>query len=160
GHSAAAWPMDVSKTGLIVSASYDNTARVWKPDGTEIAVLHSQDGRFEDVSFSPDGKRIVTVGRDRIARIWDATESPNVSCGSTDVYDAAFSPDGRLIVTRCGDKTVRTWDATSGIELAVLRHADSVWSARFLPDSRRILTSSLDETARVWDATNGTELRP
>ena len=58
----------------IVTASEDNTARVWdaasgKPIGdrskaTRVAV--------SSAAFSPDGKRIVTASWDGTARIWDA----------------------------------------------------------------------------------------
>jgi WD40 repeat protein len=29
------------------------------------------DGRVNDVTFSPEGKRIATTGSDRTARVWD-----------------------------------------------------------------------------------------
>jgi hypothetical protein len=53
----------------VVTASHDNTARIWNADsGTEIALL---EGR--SAGFSPDGKRLVTASTDNTARIWDVT---------------------------------------------------------------------------------------
>ena len=116
------------------------------------------------VTFSPDGKKVVTASFDRTARIWD-TESGEVLRtldGHTGVLRAAvFSPDGKRIVTASDDRTARIWDAESGSvnfgkELQKLEgHTDSIWSVAFSPDGTRIATASYDRTARIWDAESG-----
>ncbi len=146
----------------IVTASDDNTARVWdSSSGRAIAALSGHEGRVESASFSPDGTRIVTASEDHTARVWDA--SPNtpddrraiatLSGHESEVTSAAFSPDpdGTRIVTASGDGTARVWDAGSGREIAALREREyTVTSAAFSPDGARIVTASEDNTARVW----------
>jgi WD40 repeat protein len=58
----------------IVTASDDNTARVWEeargePIGKPLKG-HKDD--VESAAFSPDGRRIVTASDDNTVRIWDA----------------------------------------------------------------------------------------
>jgi WD40 repeat protein len=77
-HSAA-FSRDGSR---IVTASFDNTARIWDAATTaEIAVrghdtavnsAAGHDGPVLSAAFSPDGSRIVTASFDNTARIWDA----------------------------------------------------------------------------------------
>jgi WD40 repeat protein len=57
----------------IVTASVDNTARIWDAaTAKEIAVLRGHDSFVWSAAFSPDGSRIVTASGDKTARIWDA----------------------------------------------------------------------------------------
>lgn len=40
GHTALVYAAAVSPTGLIASASEDNTLRLWRPDGTLLQTIH------------------------------------------------------------------------------------------------------------------------
>ena len=58
---------------LIVTASRDNTARIWDARSiVELLVLRGHEHSVGSAEFSPDGTRIVTASWDRTARIWDA----------------------------------------------------------------------------------------
>ncbi|WP_437940873.1 nSTAND1 domain-containing NTPase [Sorangium sp. So ce341] len=141
----------------IVSASFDNIARVWNADGTgEPMALRGHEDRVWSAAFSPDGRRIVTASFDKTVRVWsaDGAGEPQVLRGHDDrVYSAAFSPDGRRIVTASWDETVRVWSADGTGEPLVLRgHAAGIYSAAFSPDGKQVVSSSHDKTARVWSA--------
>jgi WD40 repeat protein len=147
----------------IVTASLDNTARLWDAaSGEPIRVLTGHGGWVASAAFSPDGARIVTASADNTARLWDAAsgEPIRVLTGhESAVNSAAFSPDGACIVTASDDKTARLWDAASGEPIRVLTgHANTVTSAAFSPDGARIVTASYDNTARLWDTSSGAEL--
>ena len=64
-------------------------------------------------SFSPDGKRIVTCGRDRTVKIWDSVTGMDLlslqSTVDTQMY-AAFNPNGKTLVTSGLDGRIRLWD--------------------------------------------------
>ena len=149
--------------GRIVTASTDNTARIWDAGtGRVIATLSGHTGWVSSAAFSPDGGRIVTASSDGTARIWDAWAGRVIATLSGHqgwVYSAAFSPDGRRIVTASTDNPARIWDAGTGREIATLSgHTYGVLSAAFSPDGRRIVTASGDGTARIWDTGTGREI--
>ena len=66
------------------------------------------------VSFSPDGKRIVSGDDYGRVLLWDAVSGgllKNLQGDRTWVNSVSFSPDGKRMVSGSFDKTVRVWDA-------------------------------------------------
>src|SRR5262245_11978949 len=110
------------------------------------------DGAVTDVTFSPDGRWVLTASDDHTARVRDAaTGKPRFDAPlrhDAPVLRASFSPGGDRVVTAGADGTARVWDAQTGQSLAPsMRHDGEVRSASFCPDGRRVLTASGDKTA-------------
>jgi WD40 repeat protein len=75
------------------------------------------------LTFSPDGRRLVSTSHDRTAIIWDvATGQPRLKLTGFRgaVQEAAFSPDGRLLATADQEGPVRLWLAETGEELPAI----------------------------------------
>jgi WD40 repeat protein len=151
--------------GRVVTASTDNTARVWEAaTGRPVGPPLKHEGAVLLAAFSPDGRRVVTASEDGTARVWDAATGQPLTPPlkhQGKVLHAAFSPDGRWVVTASADKTARVWEAASGQPLGrPLQHHGLVGHAAFSPDGRRVVTASKDRTARVWDAATGQPVSP
>src|SRR5262249_55379137 len=101
-----------------------------------------------------DGRGVVPAGRDRTARVGDASNGQAVSPAlphDWPVEDASFSPDGRWVATASMDGTARLWDAATGRPLGPsLPHGDRVWAIAFDPQSQMLLTGAEDSKARLW----------
>ncbi len=149
----------------IVTASNDNTARVWDAaTGKSPAAPLEHQGAVLTASFSPDGMRVVTASADKTARVWNAVTGKPVTSPFEHqgvVRAASFSPDGARVVTASADKTARVWDATTGKPMtAALEHRAAVVAAAFSPDGTHIVTASDDKTAQVWDTATGNPVTP
>jgi WD40 repeat protein len=147
----------------VVTASNDNTARIWDAKtGASLVTLVGHTDVVVSAAFSPDGTRILTASNDNTARVWDAKTGASLVTlvGHTDVVvSAAFSPDGTRVLTASMDHSARIWDAKTGAALAMLSgHTDVMNSAVFSSDGSRVATASWDNTARIWDAKTGAAL--
>jgi len=146
---------------LIVTAGYDNMARVWDSEtGRLLGELKGHTSTVWTAVFSADGKKIVTASEDKTAIVWDAihrTILRRLYGHTNSVRSAMFSPDSAWVVTASLDGTSRVWDANTGSSSLTLPElGERVASAAFSPDGRRILTRSFSATAcRVWDARTG-----
>jgi WD40 repeat protein/tetratricopeptide (TPR) repeat protein len=112
-----------------------------------------------DVSFSADGRLVVTASTDGTARVWDAATGTQVGgvlqhAGSTVV--ASFTPDGQRVFTLSTDGAVRIWElGLAGEAYRAVKHPAAVQTAAFSPDGRWAVTASVDGTAHVWDLSAG-----
>jgi serine/threonine protein kinase len=113
------------------------------------------------VSFSPDGKRIVSGSEDNTLKVWDAQtgkETLTLKGHSGPVFSVSFSPDGKRIVSGSHGNDfmdpgeIKVWDAQTGLETLTLEgHSEPVYSVSFSPDGKRIVSGSGDKTVKVWD---------
>lgn len=62
--------------GEIASTNIDGRIRFWKIDGTILPALVGHKGQINDLSFSRDGKTVVSAGRDGTVRIWSIDYIP------------------------------------------------------------------------------------
>jgi WD40 repeat protein len=155
GHQKEVNSAALSQDGQrIVTASYDNTAKVWDTNGKLLANLKGHQKTVNSAALSQDGQRIVTASADKTAKVWNTNGKVFADLkGHHDlVISAALSQDGQRIVTASADKTAKVWTTIFGKLLAELKgHQDTVMSAALSQDNQRILTASYDNTAKVWD---------
>ena len=71
--------------------------------------------------LSPSGERLLTLGSDRIARLWDGFDARPIGTlrrSGEDALNAGLSPDGATAFTESGDGVVRLWETSTGKFLA------------------------------------------
>jgi WD40 repeat protein len=113
------------------------------------------------VSFSPDGKRIVSGSQDNMVKVWDATngqETLTINRHQDVVRSVAFSPDGKRIVSGSWDIPPKVWDAATGQQILTLGEENFVMCVAFSPDGKRIACGNGYWKLKMWDAMTGQEI--
>jgi WD40 repeat protein len=107
-----------------------------------------------DAAWSPDGHRVVTVGKDKIGRAWDARSGEPLFAmpGHTRLTRTIdYSRNGRWIATGSWDGSVRIWEAGSGQLFASLDHGSNTINQVVFAPSGRELAVGGDGGLVCWD---------
>lgn len=118
--------------------------------------------RIYEAHFSPDGKKVITVSKDKTAKLWDAASGyllADLRGHNAAVEGARFSPDGQYILTTSMDheaenSSFRIWDATTG-QLRNDLAGTPGWVTQygFSADGKMILAAS--DSVKCWNTVNG-----
>jgi len=124
--------------------------------GKQIAELKTQgQGQILDVTFSPDGKKLVGLYGEEsgYAILWNLEQKPSPQpIGLSEARSVSFSPDSQQIATVGSDGIVRLW-SLFGEQLNQFQgHRGSVWNVIFSPDGKQLASSGADNTVRLWDS--------
>ncbi len=134
GHKQGVISVAYSPDGrLLASGDEAGEVRVWNmPDGTPRYVLPARGQDVHALTFSPDGKSLLTAsarGNGDI-HIWDAEtgNSDGVLKGHTGgLFEVSFSPDGKTLVSGGWDAAIRIWDFAARREVQAIASPEGRW---------------------------------
>ncbi|MEH2225974.1 nSTAND1 domain-containing NTPase [Nostoc sp.] len=103
----------------IISASYDNTIRVWQREKDKNnwsnSITRSANTPYK-VKFSRNDETIAATSIDGTIQLWKdnkLTKQYSIGRHKDKITDLSFSHDGNVIVTASRDKTIRVWSLDS-----------------------------------------------
>jgi len=78
GHTQAIYAIDIHPAGtLVASASPDNHVRLWRLSDQRTIAIFEHSSRLRSVTFSSDGKHILSGGNDKKISEWAAPKNAN-----------------------------------------------------------------------------------
>ena len=95
-----------------------------------------------DVMFSPDGRLLLSLGKDHLGILWDTAAWRPVRrlVGHRQwINRGAFSPDGARSVTGGDDGVAFVWDVVTGHPLLRLDPGNAVSGVDFAPDGTAVV---------------------
>lgn len=140
----------------IVTASDDFTMFLWEPlkSNKPICRMTGHQKLVNFVSFSPDGRYIVSCAFDNSAKIWDGLKGTFIGTFRghvAPVYQCAWSADSRLLVTCSKDTTLKVWDVrTRKLSVDLPGHSDEVYAVDWSLDGKRVASGGKDKMLRLW----------
>ncbi|WP_051773207.1 caspase, EACC1-associated type [Saccharothrix sp. NRRL B-16314] len=136
-------------------APFDNPVLLWNTaDGGQKAALPGHTNGVQHMTFSRDGRLLLTGAVDRTVRVWDvATGKNTVTLDAGHI--AAFSPDATLIAASSHyTEKVSLWDTATGQRVRLLDAAGEPVS--FSTDGKTLATTGFDrKVAQLWDVATG-----
>lgn len=124
----------------------------------------------ELLGFTPDGQRLLCMGSDRAAGIWDISSGTclrriSLSQGSIESGSCALSADGRTLAVWCrhegirwpGAPSIDVWDISTSKRTRRIPMLDlGPQVITFAPDGKR-LASAGGEAIHIWEVETGQE---
>jgi WD40 repeat protein len=144
GHQSAVLHVVVSTDGKLVATGGDHL-RLWEArTGKHLRRIGVPGNYVEALAISPDGKTVVTGGRDKVVRFWDVEtgkEIDQIKGHRGTLRALAFSPDGKLLASGDVMLDIRIWDAPTRKELHKVKIQGTVTdrlTLAFSPDSKAL----------------------
>ncbi|GMM46919.1 chromatin modification protein [Pichia kluyveri] len=178
---------------MIAGGFQDSFIKLWSIDGSPLkSVLKNDPHNYNNVnlennstrrlighsgpvygmSFSPDGKYLLSSSADSTVRLWSMdTYTSLVSYkghggaggaggSNSPVWDVEFSPLGHYFATASHDQTARLWSCDHIYPLRIFAgHLNDVDIVKFHPNGTYLFTGSSDKTIRMWDIAKGESVR-
>jgi WD40 repeat protein len=173
---------------LLATACHDGILRVFNNENpmaapkTINAHTQPQPAPIYSVTWTSDGKQLLTTSFDKSMKLWDATSGNLVrefkafaekgfEKGHQDqVFCAAITKDGKLIASGSSDRKIKLWNAADGNVIREFpnptikgepnqSHSGGVYQIRFTPDEKYIVSVGPAPKNRgyvaVWNVADG-----
>ncbi len=109
--------------------------------GQELKTLSGHADAVQSIAFSPDGKTLASISKDKIVKLWDVATGRELKTltGKSDpdspdsISAVIFSRDGSTLVLRSHYNLLKAWDVATGKE-----------SKTFPPDVAKVATDDYE----------------
>jgi WD40 repeat protein len=156
--SGAIQDTSFSPDGNLIVTAKNTTIALWDLQGNLLASAIAHDQELYGVKFHPNGKQLLTSGRDQAVKLWQITDQNRqiqlvriFKGTSTDVLSLNFSADGEKIALGSQDNIIQILNSEGILEMKLGGHTDSIFDVNFSPDGQYLLSASKDRTVRLWD---------
>ena len=111
------------------------------------------------VIMRADGKVAVTVGADKMLRLWNAGADGKpvraVGGHGDEVYKIVSQPAAVVLATASADKTIRLWKEDGNPLRTLTGLTDQAYAVAVSPDGTLVAGGAWDGEVRVWKLTDG-----
>jgi cytochrome c len=156
GHTGPIAALAVSPDGgILASASWDRTIRLWSLVGAELGVLRGDAQNVNGVAFMPDGRAVVGAGYDAKLRIWPLTQpsAPSVTTLAAPLNAVAVAADGEIIAAGA-DGRVYFLSPAGKLRAAVAASTSPVVALTISNNGDRIAAASIDGAVVILERAN------
>jgi WD40 repeat protein len=150
-----------SDSSLLVSASRDHTARIWRvPSREPLGAPLVHDRAVQRATFSADGRCVATATAPAdktgpVIQVWDVEKAAKLGAPITEINDTRglfFGPSrhGLLVTGGEADNDVRIWDVAAEVKLVrtLAFYAMRCWD--FSPDGRMLAIGTDVGFVLIW----------
>ena len=148
---------------------YENTAAIACGDGMiriidlkELKTINefpAHTGSVYAVKFSPDGKYLLSGGKDAHLKTWKMEDGRwemdrSIPGHNYAIYSIVFSPDGKHLATASRDKTIKIWDANTCVVLTRINKENSdghINSVNKLMWDKYLISAGDDRKVILWE---------
>jgi WD40 repeat protein len=152
-------PFSAARRGLfelLAAGGQDGTIRLYDLANQQSRAL-GHVGQVTNLTFTPDGASLVSVGSDRAVKVWDVAPAGAtvVQASSTPMWSLALSADGATAYS-IDNEALRSWDTRTGQQRYSLPKHGGL-AVALSPDGKLLAAERVQVT--LHDAQTGQPLR-
>lgn len=139
---------------------YRFTIHLWAiPFEKSHAILKGHKAKINTITFTPDGKTLISGSDDETIRIWDtSTGNQLLSLPSDKTRTLAISVDGKILASSNAED-IKLWDISTSTQPKNLQVGDDyVTKLAISPDGKMLASGNHDGKIRLWDIATGNQL--
>jgi len=140
----------VTQDDKFVAFAAGNDGFIWSTtENRVVKKLTGHTGVVASIAFSPNGKRLITVGKDKTARLWSFPDGQRLDMVQIDAdgfYETAFSPNGRFAFMRDESRGQWLWDTIGHKVMPLTRHDQVAMKWGFSNDSTLLFITDMSKT--------------
>jgi WD40 repeat protein/tetratricopeptide (TPR) repeat protein len=145
--------------GKTLASSSWNSIILWETATNEQRgqPLTGHRGLVRSLTFSRDGKFLISGSEDRTVLLWDLDShdpvDPPLTGHKGAVFSVALSSDGTILASGSADGRIGLWDLTTRQPLGrtLIGHTGAVHSVAFSADGKTLASGSADHSLVLWD---------
>jgi len=164
-HQSSVHKLDfTSDSQILISASADNTVKLWNVNGITPTLITTMEGHSDDVralafNLNGDEPLLATAGDDGIVQLWqpsghtpDVWEKNLILRSTSRILSVAFNPNGQLVLAGDANGTIQVWDTYTAKSLQILSNSAkvSVVDLTFILSGRILVSVHQDNTVNLW----------
>jgi WD40 repeat protein len=141
-----------SDNGLLISTIGDQSITTWDINGNFLYQRRDKGNNLLAASFSPDGKKFITVEKNGFAKLWDINGSliRSFKCNSDRFH---FTSDSENIWSFDRDKNIILQDLNGNI-LSSTVNKYSYSHVSFSPEKNMMVSTGRNGEVKLWDVNN------
>ncbi len=152
--------LSLGQDGQAIAVSFNDVIRLLDPQtGQCLKTLQGHRIHISTVSFSPDGRSLVSGAYDQKVKLWDTRTGQCVKTWQGQVgwlRSVVFSPNSRILASGGVESCVRLWDADTGKCLGTLAgHSTPLKEVSFSHQGRLLSSCGDDAEVRLWNVSTG-----
>ncbi len=150
----------LSQDGQAIAVSFDDLIRLLDTQtGQCLKTLQGHRLHIPTLSFSPDGRSLVSGAYDQKVKLWDTRTGQCVKTWQGQVgwlRSVVFSPNGKLLASGGVESCIRLWDSETGKCLGALAgHTTPLKEVAFSHQGQLLASCGDDAEVRLWNVSTG-----
>lgn len=148
GHESNVCALD-SKDNLLISASWDSSARVWANDAPKYT-LDGHQAAVWDAKIV-DESRFLTAGADKKILLWKNNVVDKTFVGHEDVVRGVCPLDKDTFASCSNDGTIKIWGYDGTLKTTLYGHTNYIYQLAKLPTGELVSVGE-DGEMRIWNS--------